>query len=372
MKTSITKVEIIPTQIPLIEPFVISVGALTHAQNTVIKIHTDAGIYGIGECSLNRSVVGETQKGLVEIGKIFGKEIIGKNPMHINDLTSLMSKLKTGNATIKSAFDMALHDVSAKLLGIPLYRFLNADNSNKKILTDMTISLLTKDEMVERAIKYVDQGFSILKIKLGERPSSIDVERIYCIRKEIGMDITLRLDANQGWNYLNASKALDILFDYDIQHCEEPLPKWNRRDQIRINRESPIPIMADESAFDHHETFQILADEAASLINIKIGKSGGIHNAMKIAGVAEAADIYCQVGSFSESRLGMTALTHYCYAWDNIIHYDMDAPLMLTEDPIVGGMTYNKDWTISVDEAPGLGADYDPSFLKHFEKITIQ
>jgi len=130
--------------------------------------------------------------------------------------------------------------------------------------------------------------------------------------------------------------------------------------------------MADESAFDHHQTYQLLADRAATMINIKIGKSGGICNAMKIAAVAEAADVYCQVGSFSESRLGITALAHFSYAWSNIIHYDMDSPLMLTEDPVIGGMTYHKDWTITVGDTPGIGAEIDPKFLSLFDKITIQ
>jgi L-alanine-DL-glutamate epimerase-like enolase superfamily enzyme len=236
----------------------------------------------------------------------------------------------------------------------------------------MTISLLQPEEMVEKALKFLDQGFKILKVKLGEIPSTKDIGRIMAIRKAIGDDIILRIDANQGWNYLEAKYALEAMNELVVEHCEEPIPAWNRRDQIRLVQGSPIPIMADEAIFHHHDAFQILADQAADMVNIKLGKSGGIANAMKIASIAEAADVHCQVGSFSESRVGITALVHFAYAWSNIIHYDLDSPLMLSEDPVIGGMKYAPDWTVTVDNAPGHGASFDPEFLQRFTTITIQ
>jgi L-alanine-DL-glutamate epimerase-like enolase superfamily enzyme len=160
--------------------------------------------------------------------------------------------------------------------------------------------------------------------------------------------------------------------DLNIEHCEEPMPTWNRRDQSRLVAESPIPIMADESVFHHHDAFQILADGAADMLNIKLGKSGGIANAMKIGAIAESADVYCQVGSFSETRLGITALVHFAHAWKNIVHYDLDSPLMLSEDPVIGGMKYEDDWTVTLDDAHGHGATFDDQFLNKFERIIVQ
>lgn len=95
-----------------------------------------------------------------------------------------------------------------------------------------------------------------------------------------------------------ARKALEGMADLDIEHCEEPIHAENLPDQVRINAESPIPIMADEAVFTSADAIRIIAANAANMINIKLGKSGGIHNAMKIAAIAEAADMYCQVGSF--------------------------------------------------------------------------
>jgi L-alanine-DL-glutamate epimerase-like enolase superfamily enzyme len=236
----------------------------------------------------------------------------------------------------------------------------------------MTVSLLSKEQMAEKARQYKEDGFPVLKIKLGARPSDKDVERIEAIRREIGDDIPLRIDANQGWNYLEASRALDRLFEYDIQLCEAPVPAGNFIDLRKLRNESPIPIMGDESVFSHQDAYRMLSEGCVDMINIKLGKSGGLHHAMKIAAVAEAAGVYCQVGSFSETRLGISALVHFSMAWDNIIYYDMDSPLMHSIDPIQGGMQYHDDWSITIPEEPGIGCDIDEDFLRGFEKVVVQ
>ncbi len=370
-KGSIHKIEIIPTEIKLNEPFVISKGALTHARNTVIKIYNTEGLYGIGECCPYRSIHGETQAGTVAFAKDLAGALIGADPREIHKHVALMDRMIVGNASVKGAFDMALYDLVAKMDDLPLYVLLKGDR-NKKIYTDNTVSLLSKEKMVEKALKFKDMGFPVLKVKLGERGYTKDVARMEAIRSAVGEDLPLRIDANQGWNYLDAFRALAAMGDLDIEHCEEPVQAGNIIDQARLTSASPIPIMADETVFNHKDAYKVLSQHAAHLINIKLGKSGGICNAMKLAAVAEAADVYCQVGSFSESRLGISALVHFDMAWENIIYHDLDSPLMLSEDPVLGGMTYQKDWEVTVDDSPGHGADFDVKFLKRFEICTVK
>ncbi len=366
----IDKIEIIPIQIKLTEPFVISKGPLTHARNTVVKIYTKDGNYGIGECCPYRTIHGETQQGTVAAGKDLAQLLIGDDAREIRKLVKKIDKTLAGNASIKAAFDMALYDLNAKASGLPLYRYLQGDN-DKKIYTDMTVSLLEKSKMARKARQFVDDGFPVLKVKLGETASK-DIERIIAIRKEIGMELDLRIDANQGWNYYEASQALDGMAELNIQHCEAPLAAGDFIGREKLRAESPIPIMGDESVFSHQDAYRNLAIDAIDLINIKLGKSGGICHAMKIASIAQAAGVYCQVGSFSETRLGITALTHFAKAWDNIIYYDLDSPLMQSEDPILGGMVYQKDWEVTLDDTPGIGADFDPLFLNKFEKYLVE
>ncbi|MCL4149627.1 UNVERIFIED_CONTAM: hypothetical protein GTU68_056125, partial [Idotea baltica] len=292
----IDKIEIIPIQIKLTEPFVISKGPLTHARNTVVKIYTNDGGVGIGECCPYRTIHGETQQGTVAAGRDLAQILIGENAREIRKIVKKIDKSLAGNASIKAAFDMALYDLNAKAVGMPLYRYLQGDN-DKKIYTDMTVSLLEKSVMAQKARKFVDDGFPVLKVKLGENAQN-DIERIIAIRQEIGMELDIRIDANQGWNYYEAIHALEGMAALNIQHCEAPLPAGDFLGREKLNAESPIPIMGDESVFSHQDAFRNLAIDAIDLINIKLGKSGGICHAMKIASIAQAAGVYCQVGSF--------------------------------------------------------------------------
>lgn len=370
-KLIIDRIDIIPTKIELNEPFVISKGPLTHASNTVVIIRTREGVFGTGEACPYRTIHGETQQGSVAAGKELAELILGKDAREIKKIIRIIDKNLAGNASIKSAFDMALYDLNAKALGIPLFRFLGGDN-DKKIHTDMTVSLLEKEKMAAKALKYKDQGFPVLKIKLGDRPAKNDIARIKAVREAIGDEMPLRIDANQGWNYLEAIRVLDGIEEYNIEHCEAPVPAGDITSRRRLVETSPIPIMGDESVFDHFDAYKNLAEGAIDLINIKLGKAGGIYHSMKIAAIAQAAGVYCQVGCFSETRIGITALAHFSLAWDNIIYYDMDTPLMHSEDPVIGGMKYGSDWQVIVDESPGLGAEIDPKFLAKFDTITIK
>ena len=365
----IDRIEIIPIQIKLTEPFVISKGPLTHARNTIVRIYTNDGNIGVGECCPYRTIHGETQQGTVAAGKDLAELLIGEDAREIRKIVKKIDKALAGNASIKAAFDMALYDLNAKAVSLPLYRYLQGDN-DKKIYTDMTVSLLEKSVMAKKARKFVDDGFPVLKVKLGTNALD-DIERIIAIRQEIGMDKDIRIDANQGWNYYEAIKALNGMAALNVQHCEAPLPAGDFIGREKLRAESPIPIMGDESVFSHQDAYRNLSIDAIDLINIKLGKSGGISHAMKIASIAQAAGVYCQVGSFSETRLGITALTHFSKAWDNIIYYDLDSPLMQSEDPVLGGMVYHKDWEVTVDDTPGIGADFDPVFLDRFERVVV-
>jgi L-alanine-DL-glutamate epimerase-like enolase superfamily enzyme len=369
--TKIHKIEIIPVEIPLKEPFVISKGALTHAKNTIIKIYNTDGTYGTGECCPYRSIHGETQKGTIAFAEDLAKVLIGSDPREIAKIVSLMDRMIVGNASVKCAFDMALYDLASKMDDLPLYAFLQGSR-DKEIYTDNTVSLLEPEKMAHKAVVFKEMGFPVLKVKLGGQPADLDIKRIYAIRKSIGDDLPLRIDANQGWNYMDARQVLDALEDMGIEHCEEPVRAGNLSDQRRLVDGCTIPIMADETVFSHRDAIQVIKAGAADMFNIKLGKSGGLHNAMKIAAIAEAADMYCQVGSFSESRLGITALVHFDYAWNNIKFHDLDSPLMLAEDPVLGGMTYNTGWKVDITDDPGHGADFDPVFLNRFDILTIR
>jgi o-succinylbenzoate synthase len=366
----ITNIEIYQAPVRLKKPFVISLGPLTHAQNLIIKIGTSSGICGFGECSPFMTINGESMETGYVVAHYLAKKILGLNPLEIEICTMAMDSVIFGNSSIKSAFDMALYDIAAQNAGLPLYRFLGGKN-DKVLTTDYTVSFGEKAVMADDAMKIKKLGFQFIKVKVGGSKEE-DIERIKTIRETIGPEIPLRLDANQGWNTQDAIEILNSVNDLNIQFCEEPISRWNFMELSQIRKQSPIPVMADESCCNHHDAKRLIDIGACDLFNIKLGKSGGIFTALKIIEQAENAGINMQIGGFLESRLGFTASAQLAFKSRNIQYFDFDTPLMLTEDPVIGGITYGKNGEIVLPEIPGLGATVDPVFLKSLKKAVIK
>jgi L-alanine-DL-glutamate epimerase-like enolase superfamily enzyme len=366
---SISGIDVIKLNIPYKEPFVISLGVIPGATNVVIRIHTDAGLTGTGECAPFVYIVGETQETVYELALKVGKMLIGKDPFAIGERLREIDRAVKGNPTMKSAFDMALYDLLALRADMPLYQLLGGSNK-REVHTDMTISIGEPEKVARDAMVFKKAGFPAIKVKLGTTTRD-DLARIRAIREAVGPHYPIRIDANQGWDTITAIETLKALEPYGIEHCEEPIPHWNNRELVKVRENSPIPIMADESVFDHHDAFRLASMGACDYFNIKFSKSGGMCNALKIVAVAEAAGIKCQVGCMSESRFALTALMHLVQARDTIVHYDMDSSLMLDADPVTGGIKYQGAGQWTLGESPGIGAGFDEAFLGSMEKTTI-
>jgi len=365
----ITRISLYKQFIPLKEPFVISLGPIPNAENVVVVIETDKGLTGFGECSPFMSINGESMDTCFVVGQYFARLLRGKDALAIADHIAAMDKLIYGNSSIKSVFDMALYDIAAQQAGVPLYKFLGGNNS-KTIITDYTVSIGEPAQMAADALRIKAEGYPAIKIKLGNNGAT-DVLRIKAIREAVGNDIPLRIDANQGWDVEEAITTLKALAAFDIQHCEEPIPRWAFMELPRVRKESPIKIMSDESCGDHHDAERLIQIGACDYLNIKLGKSGGIFNALKIVKLAEAANLHLQVGAFMESRLAMTAFAHFSLCSSLIEHFDFDTALMFTEDPVEGGIVYEKNGVVKVPETPGLGARIKPEWLDKFESVVI-
>lgn len=357
-------------EIPLKEPFVISLGPITHAQNIIVTIQTDEGLTGFGECSPFMTINGESMDTCFFVGQYLAKALIGKNPLNPEACMELMDKIIYGNSSIKSAFDIVLFDIAAQAAGVPLYQYLGG-KKNKTLQTDMTVSIGSTEKMKADAIRFKDQGFPFIKVKLGTTLEE-DVARIKAIREGIGEHIPLRIDANQGWADTEyAIAVLKELEKYDIEHCEEPIPRWQFMDLAKLSAATSIPIMADESCGDHHDAERLIRLKSCSMFNIKLGKSSGFVKALKIIKLAEKANIHLQIGGFMESRLGMTAAAHLALTHDLIQHVDFDTPLMFTEDPVNEGIQYKANGVIEVPDTPGLGATIKKNYLETAEKMVI-
>jgi L-alanine-DL-glutamate epimerase-like enolase superfamily enzyme len=254
----ILRTDIYKFSIPM-RPFTIATGTMDYAQNTLIRIHTDAGYYGVGECSAFPMIAGETQATCFEMARDFAACWKGREALDIERRMQELHDLTAFNTTIKSAFDMALHDLAAKAAGEPLYRYLGGQK--RPLETDLTIGIDTPEKMAQTAAKFIAAGVRMIKIKLG-KDGPEDVERVRRIRKAVGPDIILRIDANQGWDFNTARQTLQAMAQLNIQFCEQPMRYWNDQHLPELRQLSPVKIMADESVFDHHDAKRLIAAHA--------------------------------------------------------------------------------------------------------------
>jgi len=349
-------------------PFTIATGTMTHAQNVFIRVHTDAGFYGVGECSAFPMIVGETQDTCLVMAKEFARLWKGGNALDTMTRLQQLHNFTAGNSTIKSAFDIALYDIAAKDAGLPLYQFLGG--TKRKVESDITIGISKPAEMAQKAIEFKQSGATILKVKLGKEAKS-DVERIRQIREAVGEEMKIRVDANQGWSFDDAVYALQNISKYDIEFCEQPMRTWYDDLLPELKKLSPVKIMADESVYNHHDARKQIESDSCSYINIKFSKSGGINEAKKIHDLAAEKGIPCMMGGMLESRIALSAKLHFVYASPNIRFYDMDTCMLgHLADPCIGGVKYD-GYFLNIDDTPGIGADADDEFLRGCEKFMV-
>ena len=245
-----------------------------------------------------------------------------------------MDNFAPGSPGIKAAFEMALWDITGKIAGQPVCCMLGSFRDS--FLTDCTVYLDTPDVMAKKAKKIADAGFKVVKVKLGEAPE-YDLQRLSAVRTAIGPAVNIRIDANQGWTPAMAVQALKSLEPLRVEFCEQPVPFWIGGMKFVRDR-SPIPVMADESVHSPHDAIEAVRRGACDMINIKVMKTGGILNAMRVAQIADAADMKCMLGCMSEIRVALTAAAHVVMASPNVLYADLDAFTEYDTDPVIGGM----------------------------------
>jgi L-alanine-DL-glutamate epimerase-like enolase superfamily enzyme len=333
-RLGIQRIEVYEVTLRYKEPFTISTGTSIENHNIVIKIVTDYEVFGWGEASPSKRVTGETTETILKTLDKMCPHLIGMCPLRIAQDVDLMDNAVSDNSSAKAAVDVALHDILGKTACKPTWRLLGG--FRETVLTDITLSIKSPREMAEDASKAVGNGFKALKVKVGINPKE-DVERIKRVREAVGDKIAIRIDANQGWTVAQASQALKKMEGFDIQFVEQPIEAENIQGLAKIKKASSIPVMADESVLSPYDAMCLIKANAVDLINIKLMKSGGIHNAAKIAAVAEAANVPCMIGCMGESAIGITAAVHFAAATKNVQHADLDCDILLADRLVTEG-----------------------------------
>ncbi|MGA9573280.1 MAG: enolase C-terminal domain-like protein, partial [Lysobacterales bacterium] len=211
-------------------------------------------------------------------------------------------------------------------------------------------------KMVEDTLSAIDLGFEILKVKVGKDPA-LDIERIKAIYAAVNERALIRLDANQGWTPKQTVYVMRALEDSGVhlELLEQPVRGDDIDGMKYVTQRIHTPVMADESSFGPKEALELIRNRAADIINIKLMKTGGISNAIKIADIAGIYGVNCMIGCMLESSIGVAAAAHIAVAKSSVItKVDLDTPFLAKFDPVTSGVVYNNS-EIRITDKPGLG-----------------
>jgi L-alanine-DL-glutamate epimerase-like enolase superfamily enzyme len=320
----------------LAETFVISRSA-RDTEDVVQVTLTCSGVHGYGEAAPIERYDESTDSALAYLQE--HAELIGDDPFAIEEI---MARLPAREHAARGAIDAALHDLQGKLVGRPVYQLLGLPRFGPP--TSWTIWLGDPDDMARRAEK-VRGRFKRLKLKLGGR-DGLDAERVRAVHGVAGA-APLQVDVNEAWELDEALDVLPQLAALGVEYCEQPLVAGDPGG-AQLKAGSPIPIYVDE---DCHTLADVAAcAERAHGINVKLAKSGGIREAVRMVHAARALDLGCMLGCMVESGLGIAAGAHISSLFD---HVDLDGNILISHDPWPG--VEFLDGVQVPAELPGLG-----------------
>jgi L-alanine-DL-glutamate epimerase-like enolase superfamily enzyme len=331
------EVEARVVRLELAETFVIARDSADHADVVQVSL-THEGATGHGEgAPIDR--YDETAASALSFVEEHAS-VLGDDPFALEEIGARLAEVP-GQQAAKAALDAALHDLQGKLLGIPVLRLLGLPRTGPP--TSWTVWLGDPDDMARRAERTASR-FRRLKLKLGGG-DGLDVERVRAVRGVT--ELPLQVDVNEWWSLEEALDALPQLAELGVEYCEQPLPAGDEGGPV-LRERSPIPIYVDE---DCH----VLADVASCVeiahgINIKLSKSGGIREAIRMAHAGRALGLGVMLGCMLESGLSTAA---GCCVAPLCDHVDLDGNLLLCEDPWPG--VAFSDGVQVPSEEPGLG-----------------
>src|SRR5439155_91963 len=349
----------------------------------IIRLHTDEGVVGLGEAPVLKDwggdhgkYYGETPQTTAHIvTDIIAAELTGKDTRRIEAVHALMDKSVKGYPYCKAAIDAALYDVVAKAMNVPVYQLLGGCFRDRVPIAH-SLGLMEIENAVEEALRAKGEGVKTIKLKGGVDPKR-DVELIRQMRKALGPDTKICVDANQG--YPTAKLAVQMtktMEEYDLLYMEQPVEGIDQ--MAEVAKRVDTPIMADESAWTAHDVLEIAQKKAADVISIYTTKPGGIFKAKKVAAVAEAAGLQCNVNGSVETGVGNAANLHLA-ASTGVVTLGCVVPVstpkgkgkkgiagIYYQDDIITEAFDFADGDILISSKPGFGIELHEDKLKHY------
>lgn len=328
----------------------------------IVRIRTDEGQEGFGEANVTPRWSGEFQAGALAATKeILAPVLLGQNPLHVSSLAARMDQELVGNPFAKASLEMALLDLAGKILKVPVHLLLGGPQRTPEIPLRFSIGAFPPAKVVQIAEKALALGLRAVKVKVGLEVRK-DMERVEAVRRALGEEFPIGVDANAGWTESEAVAAIPQLERLGVNVIEEPLRRGDFRGCARLRQRTRIPIMLDESIFSAEDAQEAIRWDACDVISIYPGKNGGVKRSFAIAQMAAAAGMECTIGSNLEWEIASAAMLHLAVAIPNLsqrVCHDIIGPLYHMRH--IGTGLKLENGCARVPEGAGLGIEIDRS-----------
>lgn len=359
----ITKLEAIPVRVPLKTDRIAITAHGCHAvsEYVILKLHTDEGITGLGEATVQALWSGESaQTSVALLNGPIAERLAGRDPWQIQTIMSELNHHVKFNPFTKSAVEMALWDILGKSRNMPVYELLGG-KCHDMIPMKMMIGGFEPSQAAKLAETFLAWGVGCLKVKVGLVPDE-DLKRVAAVRAVAGDGLPMTVDANCGWPTPVARKILPEFERFQLTLIEQPIRSGDWAAMSDLRRISPAPLMADENVWTLVEAHQAAAHQAVDIISVYPGKNGGILASKRIATVAASADMGCHIGSNLELGVASAAMLHLAASSPEIESGKYPADILgpcyhetdLLKEPLEIGPKFAR-----VPTGPGLGVELD-------------
>jgi muconate cycloisomerase len=368
----IVSLESILVDLPTIRAHRLARQTIMQQTLVVVRVRTDEGIEGLGEATtIGGLSYGEESPESIKsaLDTYVAPVVIGQDPRRINLIMAEVDRHVAGNRLAKSALETALFDISGRVLGVPVHQLLGGRQSESmECVWGLASGDTGKDiDEAERVLSQrLHRGF---KIKVGSRAVESDIAHVSKIAKAIAGRASLRIDANQAWDEITATRAIAALEAAGVSLIEQPLAKTNLEGMARLAARFDAAIMADEAVATPQDAFAYGRHHAADVVALKIAKAGGLLATKAVASVAGAAGLSLYGGTMLEGAIGTIASLHVFSALPQPFAFgtELFGPLLLKDDIVQERPAYG-NFAIEVPDRPGLGVDIDEDKLAHYRR----
>ncbi len=357
----ITRVLTWRRDVVLAKPYVIATREVTSVALFFVRVESDDGLCGLGSASPAENVTGESHAACeAALSEDSLAWLTGRDPRHLGGLCRRLARSAAATPAARAAVDMALHDLFARKLGVPLVDLLG--RCHDALPTSVTIGIESADEALADAEAHLGRGFTCLKVKVG-LDLEADLDRLERLRELAGPAVTIRVDANQGYGPQQARRFHRATAHLDLELVEQPLPA-GAVDALRaLPEDLRRRVAADESLVSEGDALALAREPAACGIwNVKLMKCGGVSPALAVARLAETAGIEMMWGCNDESAISIAAALHAAYASPATRYLDLDGSFDLGADPARGGFAVDGG-KLKILDAPGLGVELDSAAI---------